>query len=313
MPDTTSHLRWDDLPMLVAIDRAGTLLGAAHALGVSHSTILRRLAAAERALSVALFSRRGGVLIATDAGRDVVARAGRIQRDVEALTRAAGGVDRALAGEVRVAAPLNLVTAIVVPALRPFLKSHPQIRVMLHAELEFSAMPRGEADVGLRVSMPVADGFDIRKVCDCRFGLYACRRLAGTAAAALRRGEPPGPGYVAFGEERLGLPEERWMRTLFWGEPPVLRTNAGSALVVAAQVGIGVAALPCYVGDRMPGLVRIALHSAEPSEGIFLVTRREQRRVARVRAVVDFLVRCIGEQRHLFSGEQLRGRPSTTT
>jgi DNA-binding transcriptional LysR family regulator len=284
---------------------------------MSHSTVLRRLAAAERSLSVNLFSRRDGALRATEAGRDIIARAARIQNDIEDLTRAAGKADARLAGEVRLAAPLNLATAVVVPALRRFIRAYPQIRLMLHTELEFSAMARGEADVGLRVSMPVADGFDIRKLSDCRFGLYANRRLARNAASALRSGAPPGPTYAALGEERLEIPEERWLRTLFRESPPVLRTNAGSVLVVAAQVGIGVAALPCYVGDKMPGLKRIALYPTEPSEGVFIVTRREQRHVARVRAVVDFLAGCIAEQRHLFRGEaalarNVRGRRANT-
>src|SRR5262245_1944863 len=47
---------WDVLPVITAVARAGTLRGAAKAIGVSHSTVLRQLAAAEAALGSALFT-----------------------------------------------------------------------------------------------------------------------------------------------------------------------------------------------------------------------------------------------------------------
>src|SRR5690606_19697913 len=46
---------WDDLRLFLAVARAGTLSGAARALGVNHSTVFRRVGAFEEALEVRLF------------------------------------------------------------------------------------------------------------------------------------------------------------------------------------------------------------------------------------------------------------------
>jgi DNA-binding transcriptional LysR family regulator len=294
---------WDDLKVLIAVAEAGTLVGAGRALGLSHTTVLRRLIGAERALGATLFRRRGGVLERTSAGEDVLARARRIQFDIAALARSARAADGELAGTVRLAAPPGLTTDFLIPRLDPFLQAHPRIRVVLHTELSFAAMLLGQADVGVRISIPLIDGLDIRRVCDCRFALYGTSRLARTAARALGRGRPPWPHYVAFNEEFGALPEDRWVRELFRGAHPILHANATTALLAAARAGVGVAALPRYVGDREPGLRRITTPLPSPTQGLFLVTRREQRGVARVRAMVDYLARTFAAERALFLGE----------
>ena len=48
---------WDDLRYFLGIARAGSLAGAAIALGVNHSTVFRRIQAFEARLGVRLFDR----------------------------------------------------------------------------------------------------------------------------------------------------------------------------------------------------------------------------------------------------------------
>jgi hypothetical protein len=56
--DLTRHkINWNDLRYVLAVARAGTLSGAARALGVNETTVGRRLAAIEDALGVHLFEK----------------------------------------------------------------------------------------------------------------------------------------------------------------------------------------------------------------------------------------------------------------
>ncbi|MFN4212321.1 MAG: LysR family transcriptional regulator, partial [Devosia sp.] len=52
-----SELNWDDLKILIALERRGSMLAAAAALGVDHSTISRRLGGLETAVGVDLVDR----------------------------------------------------------------------------------------------------------------------------------------------------------------------------------------------------------------------------------------------------------------
>src|SRR5688572_831394 len=104
---------WADLPVIVAVARAGTLRGAARALGVSHSTVLRRLEAAERALGTELFVRRpGGRHDLTPSGQDAFDTAEHLEELIGGMERRILGRDLELAGPVQVTMPSTMLPAL---------------------------------------------------------------------------------------------------------------------------------------------------------------------------------------------------------
>ena len=72
-------------------------------------------------------------------------------------------------------------------------------------------------------------------------------------------------------------------------------------MVQAALAGIGIAALPCVLGDTKPALRRLtpAVIATRP---MCLVYRREARLSAEVRAVIRFVVDVVRENAPLMSG-----------
>ncbi|MEF9603084.1 LysR family transcriptional regulator [Paracoccus sp. PXZ] len=78
---------WDDLRFFLAVARAGTLSGAARSLGVTHSTVFRRLGAFEERLGVRLFERLPDGYALTGAGEAMHETAIRIDEEIIALWR----------------------------------------------------------------------------------------------------------------------------------------------------------------------------------------------------------------------------------
>jgi len=68
-------LSWDEFRLVKAIADARSLVGAAEALGLNHSTIFRRLGAVEKALGARLFERSRSGYQPTAAGEEMVALA----------------------------------------------------------------------------------------------------------------------------------------------------------------------------------------------------------------------------------------------
>src|SRR5262245_35237138 len=62
-------VRWDDLRLLAGVGLEGSLLGAGRELGLSTSTVSRRLASLERSVGRELLARRRDGAQLTDAGR----------------------------------------------------------------------------------------------------------------------------------------------------------------------------------------------------------------------------------------------------
>jgi len=70
----------------------------------------------------------------------------------------------------------------------------------------------------------------------------------------------------------------------------VFTCNSPLGLTVAAEAGLGVATLPCYLAAQRPGLTRIWSDRSQPYD-LLAVMRQEVTRSARIRAVVDYLAR----------------------
>jgi DNA-binding transcriptional LysR family regulator len=74
--------------------------------------------------------------------------------------------------------------------------------------------------------------------------------------------------------------------------PVVLRTSELEAQQAAARAGVGVVALPRFLGDRDGQLVRTNIASTSIAREIWLVVHRDMQRAASVRAVMRFLTDC---------------------
>jgi DNA-binding transcriptional LysR family regulator len=81
-----------------------------------------------------------------------------------------------------------------------------------------------------------------------------------------------------------------------------LRTNSTFALHQAAVAGLGIALLPCFVGDPEPALIRVAGPTELPASDLWLVLHPDLRRVRRVRAVARFVETVIARSAALLAG-----------
>src|SRR6266550_4290839 len=96
---------WGDLRHFLAIARKGSTLKAAKALGVSQSTVHRRIAALERCLGRRLVLRHPTGYRLTDLGEEMRSFAERVEASVTDFERHVASRDPDLVGTVRVACP----------------------------------------------------------------------------------------------------------------------------------------------------------------------------------------------------------------
>lgn len=77
----------------LALARTGSVRAAGSSLGVSHSTVARRGETLETRLGVKLFDRHRDGFLLTDAGKEMVAGAEPVERELTALERGLVGQD----------------------------------------------------------------------------------------------------------------------------------------------------------------------------------------------------------------------------
>ncbi len=295
-----SQLNWDDLRLVLAVAREGTLSGAARALGVTHSTVFRRLGAIERDMGVRLFDRFRDGYAATPAGESTAKLAARFADEVLALERRLSGQDLRPSGVVRIATT-DTVGTILMPHLLALRTAHPEIQLEVTMSNAMANLTRREADVALRPTPEPPERLVGRRLSDIAHAIYGARDYLAQA----RHRDLAAHDWIGLDDALAGTVIGRWMRDNVPGARIACRVDALPALRDAARAGIGLAMLPCYVGDVADGLCRaVRTTPNEPRSALWLLTHEDLKRTARIRAVIDFLATRLALERSLLEGKR---------
>ncbi len=268
---------------------------------MTKATASRRLAALESALDVRLFDRTPEGLSLTAAGTAVLEVAQAIDDSIATLRDAALAASESHPrGVVRLTTPPWFTDKFIVPALPELRERHPGVEVRLVTSNHVLNLADREADLAIRNVRPVQKSLSVRKIgvlggCVYASMLYLERR--GTPAGR----EDLGAHDVLVYESLGGMPGFEWLSQSGTGARIAFRANDPVALVGAATAGLGLAAVPCLLGDSEPSLRRVPALGFSRCD-MFLVATEAARSAARTGVVGDFVVDLFLRHRTVIEG-----------
>ncbi|EPC01014.1 hypothetical protein L861_10605 [Litchfieldella anticariensis FP35 = DSM 16096] len=283
------RIQWEDLRIVLAIAETGSLSGAARKLRLSHATIFRRLGDIERRLGVALFERFRSGYAATTAGEDLAATAARVEEEVLSAERRVVGRDLQLSGSVRVTTTDTLLMGLLTPIFADFRRAHPDIMLEVVVSNQLFNLSKRDADVAVRPSSAPPEVLVGRRVGSIaqavygRVGVYGDRQ--GYDADWV--GPDAHLGYAAL---------DAWMADNGVDGQCRYRVDSMLGMFQAVRAGMGLAVLPCYLADADSMLTRVSDLIPELCTDLWLLTHPDLRRVARIRALLDFVAEAVREQ-----------------
>ena len=145
-----STIDWDDLRLFLGLVRHGSARGAAQALALSHSTVVRRVERLESDLGVRLFDRDFTGYRPTAAGETLLVSALKAEDAILAAGRKLHGQDARLTGEIRLTTSDILVNYLLMPDLALFTSNYPDIDLTVLQSYDIFDLARREADVAIR-------------------------------------------------------------------------------------------------------------------------------------------------------------------
>lgn len=302
LPDHSAPMHsphWDDLRFVLAVAEAGSLAGAARSLRVNHTTVLRRLGAYEARLGVRLFERLPTGYVPSPVGEAMIAGLREVDAAIHEVERRAAGHDLRLSGTVRLATTDTLMASLLPDALALVRKNHPGIAIEVTTANAPVVLTRREADIALRPTSAPPETLIGRRIASIGYALYAAENYLATRSASPLAAH----AWIGPDDSLREAAIARWLRRSLPGLLPELRADSLLGLRELARAGLGVAPLPCYLGDgveglaRLPGQGRIELGSA-----LWLLTHQDLRRVARIDAVVRALADALHGQRARLEG-----------
>jgi DNA-binding transcriptional LysR family regulator len=152
----------------VRVIEAGSFSGAATQLRVGQPAVSKTIAQLEDRLGVRLLVRSTHGLTPTEAGRNFYERAKRSIEEAEEAELAARGASAALAGRLRIFAPVTFARLQIMPRLPVFFADYPALEVDLVLEDRHVDLIEAGIDVALRLGRQPDSTLTARKIAECQ-------------------------------------------------------------------------------------------------------------------------------------------------
>ena len=294
-------MNWEDLRYILAVSREGTILAAANALGVSATTMSRRLRKLEQSQGTALFEKFKHGAVLTGAGQRVVAVAEAVERLTNELDAEIHGMDSKLRGVVRVTSTEMLTKHFLVD-FAAFREQYPGIDIELDSKTSLANMTHREADVAIRLSPKAPDHLIGSRYASMGYAVFGGTELVEQIGPNTSYGDFPWVGWDAA-VNRSG---DAWMEKHAPKATLVMRFGSMPVIAEAVARGVGLAVLPCVIGDADPRVRRAGSYFRGSELHVWLLTHAKLRGTARIKVFMAFMRDALRRDADLFEGHRPR-------
>lgn len=269
-------LEWEDLRLLEAVDRTGKVAAAARELGVSVSTLYRRVGELEEAIGHVCLLRgaQGGTL--TETGRALAGVGRRTRKSVDEVLSSLRAQSTKVEGEVSLTTVIALMPHLE-RALLELSKAHPALNVTVHLGDDGPSVREREVDLALAIVKRPPQGCWGRRIGTLKAGVFGTEE---SVALEPRR-------FLVRSLNEVHSPESAWERehvTHVAARVPYF------AMASLAAKGLGVAMLPHILASRHPELVELPEYAkslAAMERPLWVLTHPDLRKVPRVMTVMN--------------------------
>ena len=293
---------WEDLKYFLAVAHHGSTIAAGKALGLSQSTVQRRLDELQRRLNRTLVTRQAAGYRLTEFGQTMLPYAERIEAAIADFSRRAADVAQDMKGVIRVTCPEPIVARLTQSGIiERFHAAYPGLRVEFVMSDRYLDLSSGEVDVAFR-SGDTDDELVGRKIAESIWAVYASPDYVA------RHGKPERVEDLskhllvgldgAFANHRAVT----WLKEVAPEATMAARINSVLGLVTAVKSGVGIGPLPIALGDAEPELIRVLGPIPELTRSWRILTHPDLRRVPRIAAFFDFIAGQRDELRPILTG-----------
>lgn len=276
--------------------RHASFARAGRELGVTASTVAKRILRLEERLGIRLFHRTTRQVTLTSDGESLFARCEKVLADIDEIESLASGASAEPRGQLRVSMPITYGKRVVMPRLARLLAQHPALQLDVRLADSFCDLIRDGVDAAIRVgelddSRLAAKRIDWQRLVICASPAYLRERRKPTRPDQLKQ-----HSFVIFRNPTSG--RERPLQLQVNGRlsefhPPArVVVNDGEGMVEAARNDAGLAQVPCFMAEDAiadGSLVEVLSAYAPQPQPISLVWPGNRRLPARVRLLIETL------------------------
>lgn len=238
--------------VLNRVEALGSFAAAGRELGLTRAAVSRLIAQSERRLGVRLAHRSTRQVLLTERARALVAASQGALATLGAAVAALGEDEGALRGPLRIGCSHALGRHVLMPALWPFLRQHPGVRLDLQLSDGLEDLLAQRLDLTVRLG-PLPDSSLVARPVG-----HVALLLVASPEVVARFAPPQAPGdlraWPAIALKPPSAPVRRpWRFATAAGEvvmpldEPAAEVNSPDAGLDMARAGLGLAMLPRYL------------------------------------------------------------------
>lgn len=290
----TDEIGWDLYRSFLSVLDAGSLSGAARALGIAQPTVGRHVAALEKSLGLSLFTRSQLGLAPTEAALALRGYAEAMNSTAAALKRTAASQGSGVRGVVRITAS-DLVGAEVLPPIVTRLRdAHPELELELALSNRVQDLLHREADIAVRMAPPQQEALVAQRIGRVELGLYAHERYIAQYGTPRNAEQLARHTLIGFDSEppyaRNALASLPAGLRIVSRESFSLRSDSDLAQLALLRCGAGIGVCQVPLASRNPSLVRVLPTKFSLRLDTWVTMHEDLRHSPRCRVSFDALV-----------------------
>lgn len=277
---------WNHFKILEALATSGTISLASKSLKIDVSTLTRNLQKIEAGYGKKLFKKDGTYYLPTLDGVEVLRKCRELKAIVDSMGFEATGHKK-----VTITSLESFFNHYLIPRIPHFSFSIE----LLEADRTLN-LARREADVAIRFARPTTGEYIVKELFKVGYAVYASQNF-GAKDFSLDKAP-----WAVLNDQFEQLDDIRWIRNSIGSVKAAYQLTSYQQILTFLASGKAVGILPCFIGDRIPGLCRV--HSEEP---IFFRTgwmaiHKDIINLAAVREFKEWLTAQTRKDRILLSG-----------
>jgi DNA-binding transcriptional LysR family regulator len=284
----------DKLRVFHAVAHAGSFTHAGEQLALSQSAVSRQISALEDDLRVPLFTRHARGLILTEQGELLFRTTRTIFEQLTHVEEALLESREIPRGDLRITATTGIGTYWLAPRLHKFIAQHPDVNIRLIIDDGELDLTQRQADVALRMRLPVQSDLIQRKLFDIGYHIYASKDYLAKRGSPRSVADLDNHSVIIYGDAPPELRNINWLAEVGRkvGEPrkPILCVNNIIGMGTAIETSIGLGALPDYFTAGRSQFIRVMEDTPGPSFELHLCYPESLKGTKRVAVFRDFLV-----------------------
>ncbi len=289
-------MNWDDLKIILALSRCGTMSSAAKQLNVQHSTVSRRIKALEKQLGTNLVRRNKGTYELTNAGKQIMETALKVEREITSVDGAFLNKEDPLQGTLRITTINSMASTILMPMFSDFSQAYPQIDLHIMVSNSTISLTNRGADIAIRLSKAPTETLIGKRIVTVSSTVYGSSNY-------LKNYKEDKDDLKWLGVTCCGF-HKTWTKESCDAVTHQFNCDDALLTVAALRQGLGVSYLPCFIGDTEPTLERYCEPEPEFDLGLWILMHPESRNNVRILTFRNYIINAIEQQQNLFAGIQ---------